>query len=74
MLVRETDCFEKRNGQWKLIHQHASLPSGGGDWDGKVTTLNAHVSGYNCSAASPLRLGGSARDKPFSLQFPNIPS
>ena len=38
MLVRETDCFEKRNGQWKLIHQHASLPSGGGDWDGKVTT------------------------------------
>ena len=37
MLVRETDCFEKRNGEWKLIHQHASLPSGG-DWDGKVTT------------------------------------
>ena len=39
MLVRETDCFEKRNGEWQLIHQHASLPSGGGDWDGKVTTV-----------------------------------
>ena len=37
LLVRETDCFEKRNGVWKLVHQHASLPSGG-DWDGKVIT------------------------------------
>ena len=37
LVVRETDCFERRNGEWKLIHQHASLPSGG-DWDGKVTT------------------------------------
>ena len=37
LVVRETDCFEKRNGEWKLIHQHASVPSGG-DWDGKVTT------------------------------------
>jgi ketosteroid isomerase-like protein len=37
LMVRETDCFEKRNGEWKLIHQHASVPSGG-DWDGKVTT------------------------------------
>jgi ketosteroid isomerase-like protein len=37
LMVRETDCFEKRNGEWKLIHQHASIPSGG-DWDGKVTT------------------------------------
>jgi hypothetical protein len=25
------------NGEWKLIHQHASVPSGG-DWDGKVIT------------------------------------
>ena len=37
MVVRETDCFEKREGEWKLIHQHASVPAGG-DWDGKVTT------------------------------------
>ena len=37
LVVRETDCCEKRNGEWKLIHQHASVPSGG-DWDGKITT------------------------------------
>ena len=37
LLVRETDCFEKRNDVWKLIHQHASVPSGG-EWDGKVIT------------------------------------
>jgi ketosteroid isomerase-like protein len=35
MLVRETDCFEKRNGEWRLIHQHASVPAGG-EWDGKI--------------------------------------
>ena len=37
MVVRETDCFEKRDGEWKLIHQHASIPAGG-DWDGQITT------------------------------------
>ncbi|HEY2471510.1 MAG TPA: nuclear transport factor 2 family protein [Terracidiphilus sp.] len=37
LVVRETDCFERRNGEWRLIHQHASVPAGG-DWDGKVTT------------------------------------
>jgi ketosteroid isomerase-like protein len=35
LVVRETDCFEKRDNQWKLIHQHASVPSGG-EWDGKI--------------------------------------
>ena len=35
MLVRETDCFERRNNSWKLIHQHASVPAGG-EWDGKI--------------------------------------
>jgi ketosteroid isomerase-like protein len=35
LLVRETDCFEKRDHEWQLIHQHASVPSGG-DWDGKI--------------------------------------
>ena len=35
MVIRETDCFEKRNDQWKLIHQHASIPAGG-EWDGKI--------------------------------------
>lgn len=37
MLVRETDCFEKRNNNWQLIHQHASVPVGG-EWDGKFIT------------------------------------
>jgi ketosteroid isomerase-like protein len=37
LLVRETDCFERRDGEWQLIHQHASVPSGG-EWDGKVIT------------------------------------
>ncbi|MGA8272195.1 MAG: nuclear transport factor 2 family protein [Candidatus Sulfotelmatobacter sp.] len=37
LVVRETDCFERRNGDWNLIHQHASVPAGG-EWDGKVTT------------------------------------
>lgn len=34
-MVRETDCFEKRDGEWRLFHQHASFPAGG-DWDGKI--------------------------------------
>ena len=37
VLARETDCFEKRDNEWQLIHQHASVPSGG-DWDGKIIT------------------------------------
>jgi ketosteroid isomerase-like protein len=37
LLVRETDCFEKRDNTWRLIHQHASVPSGG-EWDGKIIT------------------------------------
>ncbi|HEX3458502.1 MAG TPA: nuclear transport factor 2 family protein [Candidatus Baltobacteraceae bacterium] len=37
ILVRQTDCFEKRDNEWQLIHQHASVPSGG-DWDGKIVT------------------------------------
>ena len=39
LLVRETDCFEKRNGKWQVIHQHASVPAGGG-WDGKIITAS----------------------------------
>jgi ketosteroid isomerase-like protein len=35
--VRQTDCFERRENGWELIHQHASVPAGG-DWDGKITT------------------------------------
>jgi ketosteroid isomerase-like protein len=35
-LVRQTDCFERRGGEWKLIHEHASFPAGG-EWDGKIT-------------------------------------
>ncbi len=37
IVIRQTDCFEKRNDEWQLIHQHASVPSGG-EWDGKVVT------------------------------------
>ena len=34
-LVRQTNCFERENGVWKLIHQHGSVPAGG-TWDGKI--------------------------------------
>ncbi|MBI1218622.1 MAG: DUF4440 domain-containing protein [Rhodobacteraceae bacterium] len=36
-LVRQTDCFQRRGGEWKLFHEHASFPAGG-DWDGKIIT------------------------------------
>lgn len=35
MVVRETDCFEKKSNGWELIHQHASVPAGGA-WDGRI--------------------------------------
>jgi len=35
LIARETDCFEKRDNSWQLIHQLASVPAGGG-WDGKI--------------------------------------
>jgi ketosteroid isomerase-like protein len=37
MIVRQTDCFERRDGEWQLIHEHASAPAGG-EWDGKIFT------------------------------------
>jgi len=37
VVARQTDCFEKRDNEWQLIYQHASVPSGG-DWDGKIIT------------------------------------
>ncbi len=36
-IVRQTDCFEKQDDEWKLIHEHVSFPSGG-NWDGKIIT------------------------------------
>ncbi|MDR0868766.1 MAG: nuclear transport factor 2 family protein [Planctomycetota bacterium] len=36
-LVRQTDCFEKRSGEWKVIHEHTSMPKGA-EWDGKIVT------------------------------------
>jgi ketosteroid isomerase-like protein len=36
-LVRQTDCFEKTNGEWKVIHEHTSVPKGS-EWDGKIVT------------------------------------
>lgn len=38
VMARQTDCFERRENGWELIHQHASVPAGGG-WDGKITTV-----------------------------------
>lgn len=29
LTTRQTDCFERRGGIWKLVHQHISLPSFG---------------------------------------------
>lgn len=40
VVTRQTDCFERREGGWKLIHQHASVPAGGA-WDGTITTAAA---------------------------------
>ena len=37
VLSRVTDCFEKRDNEWQLIHEHASVPAGG-DWDGEFVT------------------------------------
>jgi ketosteroid isomerase-like protein len=37
VMARQTDCFERRQNGWELIHQHASVPAGG-EWDGTVTT------------------------------------
>ena len=37
VLSRVTDCFEKRDNEWQLIHEQASVPAGG-DWDGKFVT------------------------------------
>ena len=37
LMVRQTDCFERRNGEWKIIHEHTSAPKGTDEWDGKIT-------------------------------------
>ena len=37
LMVRQTNCFERRNDVWELVHQHDSIPAGG-NWDGKITT------------------------------------
>ncbi|WP_030143549.1 YybH family protein [Mycetocola saprophilus] len=38
VISRQTDCFERREHGWELIHQHASVPAGGA-WDGTITTV-----------------------------------
>lgn len=38
VVSRQTDCFEQRDNEWQLIHQHASIPAGG-DWDGTIITV-----------------------------------
>lgn len=35
MFVRQTDCFEKKNDEWKIVHEHTSTPSDG-EWDGVI--------------------------------------
>jgi ketosteroid isomerase-like protein len=37
MLVRQTDCFEKQEGRWKIIHEHSSVSSPA-DWDGRIVS------------------------------------
>ncbi|WP_080904777.1 nuclear transport factor 2 family protein [Parabacteroides sp. Marseille-P3160] len=36
IIVRQTDCFEKQNEVWKIIHEHSSIPASEG-WDGTFT-------------------------------------
>lgn len=43
MLIRQTDCFEKQNGEWKVIHEHSSIPASPPEapaQDGKIVTGN----------------------------------
>lgn len=37
VMARQTDCFERRENGWELIHQHASVPAGG-EWEGTIIT------------------------------------
>jgi ketosteroid isomerase-like protein len=36
-IIRQTDCFEKQDGVWKIIHEHSSAPLSG-EWDGVFVT------------------------------------
>jgi ketosteroid isomerase-like protein len=35
MLIRQTDCFERQRGQWRIVHEHLSAPISPG-WNGKI--------------------------------------
>ena len=37
ILVRQTDCFERQNNTWKIIHEHSSVPTSS-EWNGTFTT------------------------------------
>lgn len=32
-MMRQTDYLEKRDGEWKVLHEHTSMSDG---WDGKI--------------------------------------
>lgn len=32
-MMRQTDYLEKRNNEWKILHEHTSMADG---WDGKI--------------------------------------
>lgn len=32
-MMRQTDYFEKQNGEWKVLHEHTSMSDG---WDGTI--------------------------------------
>ena len=32
-MMRQTDYLEKRDGEWKVLHEHTSAAQ---DWDGKI--------------------------------------
>lgn len=33
LMMRQTNYFEKRNGEWKVIHEHTSMADG---WNGEI--------------------------------------
>ena len=37
LLVRQTDCFERQDGDWKIVHEHSSTPMSPG-WNGTIET------------------------------------
>jgi hypothetical protein len=65
LVVRETDCFEKRNGEWKLIHQHASVPAGG-----RLGRQSQHGPAQRRESEGPQRLRLTSQKQSEGLRCP----